>query len=175
VSSLTDDICVLLARDLEGLQREVELFPDDHTLWSTGPGVTNSAGNLARHIAGNLRYFIGDALGGIRYRRDREAEFGARSGSRREIIEEVGRALTVVHDVLPGVTPAQLAAPFEAHPGIRVSTQRFLLHLCTHTAFHVGQVGYLRRLLTGDSRTTNTVSSSRLESASASGGGLSGT
>jgi hypothetical protein len=43
-----------------------------------------------------------------------------------------------------------------------VSTRRFLLHLCTHAAFHVGQLGYLRRIVTGDSRSTNSVSAGGL-------------
>ena len=162
MSALTDDIQALLVRDLEGLQREVQLFPDDDLLWATRAGVTNSAGNLALHIAGNLRYFIGQTLGGLSYHRDRDAEFGRRTGSRTDVVEEVGRALTAVREVLPRVTDAQLDAPFEAHAGVRPTTRRFLLHLCTHTAFHVGQVGYLRRIVTGDPRSTDTVSAARL-------------
>ena len=39
----------------------------------------------------------------------------------------------------------------------------FLLHLCTHLAFHLGQAGYLRRALTGDARTSGALSLKELE------------
>ena len=73
---LTDDIAALLVRDLEGFQREISLFPDDGSVWRTLPGVTNSAGNLALHVAGNIQYFIGAVLGGSGYRRDRDRATG---------------------------------------------------------------------------------------------------
>jgi uncharacterized damage-inducible protein DinB len=162
VTSLLDDITALLQRDLEGLEQEIALFPDDQSLWATRAGVTNSAGNLALHVAGNLQHFIGRELGGILYLRNREDEFGRRSGSRAAVIEEVGRALAAVASVVPRLTDEQLEQRFDAHAGVVISTRRFLLHLCTHTAFHVGQVGYLRRIVTTDPRSTNTVSAGRL-------------
>ena len=162
--SILEDVAALLQRDLEGLQREVALFPDDQLLWTTPAGVTNSAGNLALHVAGNIQHFIGREIGGLPFERDREAEFGRRRGSRDELVDHVRRALVAVTTVLPQLDEGQLAARFDAHAGVSMTTQRFLLHLCTHTAFHVGQVGYLRRIVTGDSRSTNTVSAGRLQS-----------
>lgn len=160
--AITDDFRAVLLRDLNGLQREVALYPDDDTLWATRAGVTNSAGNLALHIAGNIQHFVGHEMGGLAYRRDRDDEFNRTGGSRQEVIEEVRRAIAAVNEVLPRLGAEQLAQPFTAHSDVDVSTQRFLLHLCTHTAFHVGQVGYLRRILTGDSRSANAVSASGL-------------
>ena len=164
MTSIQDDFRAVLLRELEGLQREIAMYPDDASLWRTEEGVANSSGNLALHVAGNLQHFIGYVLGGRPFQRDREAEFGRRSGSRDDVIEQVRRAIEAVVDVLPTLTDEQLDQPFESHPEVRVSTRRFLLHLCTHTAFHVGQVGYLRRILTGDPRSTNTVSAGRLAS-----------
>lgn len=160
---LTDDMAALLVRDLEGFQREVSFFPDDSSVWRTAAGVSNSAGNLALHVAGNLQYFIGAVLGGTGYVRDRDREFAHHSLSRAELAAELGRAIDVVHAVLPRLSAEQLDASFTAHrTATPTSTRRFLLHLCTHTAFHVGQAGYLRRIITGDSRSTDTVTASRL-------------
>jgi uncharacterized damage-inducible protein DinB len=164
MTRITEDFAAVLVRDLEGLERELALYPDDYTLWVTPEGIANSGGNLALHIAGNIQHFIGHEMGGLSYRRDREAEFGRRSGSRAELIEQVRQAAAAVNDVLPRLTQEQLDAPFDAHAGVVVTTRRFLLHLCTHAAFHVGQIGYLRRIVTGDSRSTNTVSAGRLGS-----------
>ena len=56
-----------------------------------------------------------------------------------------------------------MAAPYpEVARGVKLPCDRFLLHLCTHLAFHLGQAGYLRRILTGDSRTTGAVSMQQL-------------
>ena len=157
------ELLALLVRDLQGFQREIALFPDDQAVWTTRPGVANAAGNLALHVAGNIRHFIGNNLGGIAYRRDRDAEFGRRSGSRDELIAGLGRALEAAQEVLPRLTAEQLERPFPgAHTPHPVSTRRFLLHLATHTAFHLGQAGYLRRIVTGDSRSTDTVTAARL-------------
>ena len=101
MSTRGEDVAVLLAREVEAFQREITLFPDDETVWKTAEGVTNSAGNLARHIAGGLQHFVGGVLGGSGYVRNREAEFGQRSGTRAELVAELGRALTAVRDVLP--------------------------------------------------------------------------
>jgi hypothetical protein len=64
MSDTSKDIAVLLVRELEGFRREIESFPDDETVWQTVPGVTNAAGNLALHVAGNLQYYVGSVLGG---------------------------------------------------------------------------------------------------------------
>ena len=47
------DLTLSFARELEGFKRELALFPDDESVLTTLPGVTNSAGNLALHVAGN--------------------------------------------------------------------------------------------------------------------------
>ena len=53
MTPLAADLLILLRRDLRCLAREVALFPDDLALWRTVPGIANSAGNLALHVAGN--------------------------------------------------------------------------------------------------------------------------
>ena len=158
MSDQSRTLALLLARELEAFEREIDLWPDDERVWQTGPGVANSAANLALHIAGNLQYFIGAVFGGTGYVRNREAEFGRRSGSRREIIEELRAARRVVESVLPGVSDEQLALEYPKPPGtFRVRTDRFLTHLSVHAAFHLGQASYLRRLLLGDTRTSGTL------------------
>ena len=65
---ITGDVVALLTRELDGFKRELALFPDDQSVWRTVPGVTNSAGNLALHIAGGLQYLVGGVLGAHRVR-----------------------------------------------------------------------------------------------------------
>ena len=49
--------------------------------------------------------------------------------------------------------------------GMVVSSQLFLLHLVAHTAFHLGQAGYIRRVVTGDGRSAGPLPLDRLGTA----------
>jgi hypothetical protein len=159
MKELGAEMARFLTRELTTFAREVEAFPDDATLWQTLPGTTNSAGNLARHVAGNLKHYVGAVLGGTGYARDRDAEFAARGGSRAEVSRDLIEAAEVVARVLPGVAASVLEAPFpEPVGGVTPRCDRFLMHLSTHLAFHLGQASYLRRILTRDARGTGAVS-----------------
>lgn len=156
MKTLVDDLACVLLRDLEAFAREIALYPDDETLWRTPPGVSNAAGTLALHVAGNLQHFVGAQLGNTDYLRQREVEFSRREGSRAELIAGLETTAAAVRSTLAALDPARLEADFPLPiAGATLSTRRFLLHLATHLAFHLGQVGYLRRALTGDARTSD--------------------
>jgi hypothetical protein len=158
MNELARDLSLLLVRELEGVRREIELFSDDASLWRTLPGVTNSAGNLAMHLAGNLQHYVGAVLGGTGYVRNRDAEFSRRSGSKAEILLELDAAVKAVRGVLPDLPADRIDAPYpEPVNGASIRTGLFLCHLATHAAFHLGQLGYLRRALTGDARTSGPI------------------
>jgi hypothetical protein len=149
---LSRHVATLLVRELDGFSREISLFPDDESLWKTVPGITNSAGNLCLHVAGNLRYFVGKVLGGESYVRDRDAEFGRRSGTRGELLSEIRKTIEAVQRVLAEFPEERLTEDFpDVVMGSRMRTDLFLLHLCVHAGFHLGQAGYVRRMVTGDS------------------------
>ena len=159
MSRTAADFSLSLVRELEGFKRELALFADDESVWTTLPGVTNSVGNLALHVAGNLQYFIGTVLGGTGYVRNRELEFGQRSGPRENIYAELDAAIAVVRKVLPDLSDAALERDFpEAIMGLTFPTGRFLVHLCAHAGFHLGQAGYLRRIITRDSTSSGPIS-----------------
>jgi uncharacterized damage-inducible protein DinB len=158
VSQTTADLARLLVRELEGFARELKMFPDDASAWKTVPGVTNAAGNLALHVAGNTQYYIGTICGGTGYVRNRDAEFSRRSGARTDIVAELDAAIRVVQEVLPGISDERLDAEFpEPVMGMKFRTGLFLLHLCAHAAFHLGQAGYVRRAITGDATSSSPI------------------
>ena len=164
MTDLAATIAIFLVRELEGFQRELELFPDDQSLWKTAPGVTNSAGNLALHVAGNVQYYVGTVLGRTHYVRNREDEFSRRSGTRNEVIAEIQAAIRIVRTVVPALPPEEFDRVFpEKVFGRDLRTDRFLLHLCTHAAYHLAQAGYLRRIVTGLNQTSGAMSLAPLE------------
>jgi uncharacterized damage-inducible protein DinB len=139
-----------MTRELRALNREIQAFPDDESLWATPPGVTNSAGTLALHLVGNLQHYIGAGLGGSDYKRDRPAEFSMRGVPREELAREIEKAIEAVEHTLPGLTAETLESDFPESVGGQVlRTDLFLLHLEAHLAYHLGQIDYHRRLVTG--------------------------
>lgn len=140
----------MMVRELETLKKEVEATPDDETLWTSPPGVSNSIGNLSLHLCGNLQHFIGAVLGKTGYVRQRDAEFSTRNMPRAELVAGIGRTQGVVTSVLTaGGIDLEAEYPELVGGKFRVVTGEWLVHLEAHLAFHVGQAGYLRRILTG--------------------------
>ncbi len=144
-------VAALLTRDLQALRRSIDAYPDDALPWRQPPGLPNSAGTLALHVAGNLRHFVGATLGGTGYVRDRDREFAARNLSRAELAASLAAAEADVRQTLERLTAADLQREFPLPlAGHRYATDDLLLHLVTHLAYHLGQVDYHRRVVTGD-------------------------
>ena len=163
MTELGRNLSILLERELATFQRELDLFPDDATIWKTAHGMGNPAGNLALHVAGNLQHFVGAVLGGSGYARHRELEFSRRSGTRSEVAAELEAAAAVVRQVLPGLSEERLAAIYpEKLNGLSLRTDRFLMHLCVHAGYHLGQAASVRRVVTGEDRSSGPVPLSAL-------------
>lgn len=140
----------LLVRDLEAMIREIEAYPDEASVWRLPLGINNSAGTLALHCAGNLHHFIGTVLGGCDYRRDRDAEFADRDLPKSEIVARLQQSRAAVEKTLSGVTEEVMEGDFpEPIGGHRQPAVRALAHIATHLAYHLGQVDYHRRAVTG--------------------------
>ena len=144
-------LAVTFTRELRAVRREVEAYPDDAALWRAVPGLPNAGGTLALHLAGNIRHYLGAHLGGTGYVRDRPREFAARDVPRAEILAALDEAIDVATRVLPTVDEATLAREYpERFAGRGYTTAAFLLHVGLHLAYHLGQLDYHRRAVTGD-------------------------
>jgi uncharacterized damage-inducible protein DinB len=155
-SSLSSLLTTQIVRELQGFIREIEAFPSDDSVWYIRRGVTNSAANLALHVCGNLQDFVGRVLGGTSYVRNRENEFGQKEGTRAAIVAELKSTIDVIQKALPAVTDETLAADYPMKLNDKtLNTAAFLVHLAAHLAFHLGQAGYLRRLITGENTSTS--------------------
>ena len=142
----------MLQRDLAAVRRSVEAYPDDASLWTGRPGLPNAGGTLVLHIAGNLQHYVGAVLGRSGYRRDRDAEFARRDVPREILLSELDAAAAAIELALVSLddSPAALAKPYpELIAGRRVSLGDFLVHLTSHLAYHLGQLDYHRRVVTG--------------------------
>lgn len=145
--SLTTNLSTLFARDLSRLIQQIESFPNEESLWKTLPGITNSAGNLALHLEGNLREYIGRQLGHLPYNRKRDLEFSLKSISRQELADRIADLKHSIPSIISGLSPEQIEAEYpEPVLGAPISTQQFLIHLYGHLNWHLGQIDSLRRI-----------------------------
>lgn len=150
--SIQQWVATALTRDLKTLVRELEGYADESQIWSTPHGLKNSAGTLTLHLIGNTRHFIGAVLGNSGYVRDREFEFAGKPVPREKIQAEIAAAINETTRTLANLPDSVLDSIYPIEVGkSRLITGQFLVHLATHFAYHLGQIDYHRRLVTGNS------------------------
>jgi hypothetical protein len=147
--TIAEGLVALFSRDLARLIQELQAFPSDETLWQRAPGVKNAAGNLVLHLEGNLREYIGRQLGQVAYVRTRPQEFALHGLSRDDLVRRMEQVKELIATVVGPLSDSDLAA---IHPErvleIDLSSHDLLIHLHGHLNFHLGQIDYLRRILT---------------------------
>jgi DinB superfamily len=167
---LRDALLTILDRDLATLSREVEAYPNEDDLWRLVPGMVNSGGTLTLHLAGNLQHFIGRHFGGTGYARNRPAEFARRNVPRAELLREIEAARAAVRTGLSRITSTQLVAEYPEQVGdMTVATGDYLVHLATHLTYHLGQLDYHRRVITGNPSGVGAVRTAELRPARPTG------
>jgi uncharacterized damage-inducible protein DinB len=148
----TADLSRLINRELASLRDELLAYPNEGDMWALPKGVPNSGGNIALHLVGNLRFFIGTLFGATGFVRDRDAEFSKTGVPRAEILKSIETAADEVTRTLANFDPALLDKTFPVEiGGHKLQTGMFLQHLASHLAYHLGQVDYHRRIVTGNS------------------------
>ena len=145
---MKDSLVQLFVRDLNRLQKEVQLYSDDEILWKVDQDVKNSGGNLAIHLIGNLRHFIGAILGNSGYIRQRDKEFNDKNIPRTLILEQIDEIKPMLEKIILNLSRKELQKMYPINIGKEgVTTEQFLMHLYGHLNYHLGQINYHRRLL----------------------------
>jgi uncharacterized damage-inducible protein DinB len=150
MSTTSSGLSALFARDLARLARQLDAIGDED-LWRVVPGVTNSAGNLLLHLDGNLREYVGRQIGGVPYERDRPREFAAKDVPRSELTAALEELAAFIPSVLGRVDEPRWAELFPENVlGEPLTNWQFVTHLYGHLNYHLGQIDYIRRLLSGE-------------------------
>ncbi len=145
---LTQPILDLYLRDLNKLKEEIALFKNETELWHTQGDVKNSPGNLALHLTGNIKHFIGAVLGNTGYVRERDKEFGDKNIASEKIIAGIDEAIEVLNATLSKFTDEDLQKNFPIEfMGKQRSVVEMLFFFHGHFNYHLGQINYQRRLL----------------------------
>jgi len=143
-----DSLKKLFDRDLDKLKNELSNYKDESSLWVVKKNISNSAGNLALHIIGNLNHFIGGVLGENGYVRDRDAEFSNKDVPVNDLLQNIDEVKTIIYNTLEGISEEELLETFPINVfGYEMTTLFFLIHLHSHLTYHLGQINYHRRLI----------------------------
>lgn len=145
---LLGTLASLFERDLKKLIAEIELYKSEENIWRTEKNISNSAGNLALHIVGNLNTYIGREIGKTGYVRNRELEFSQKDVPRKELLDRLNDTMAVVRNSLGAMAESDLEKEYPVLVfAEKTSTGYFLVHLATHLSYHLGQVNYHRRMI----------------------------
>ena len=142
------EFVLLFNREIKKLQNEVKGYLNDHQMWAVVPGTINSGGNLVQHLIGNLRTYIGLALGDVPYVRNRDAEFGERLLSKESFLVEINGLAEIIESSLNGLSDEALQKEYSNDVLAMFPNQTvgiFLTHLLIHLGYHLGQINYHRR------------------------------
>lgn len=145
---LLETLRPLFSRDLAKLRKEIEAYSNESNIWKIEHSIANSGGNLALHLIGNLKTYVGKELGAIDYVRNRDLEFSQKNVPRADLLRMIDETKDTVERALQKVTDADLAKQYPVKVFENTTTtEYFLVHLAMHLSYHLGQVNYHRRLI----------------------------
>jgi DinB superfamily len=143
------ELAALFKRDLTRLAQELRAIPSDGALWMKPPGISNSIGNLVLHLEGNLREYVGRQLGAVPYARQRDLEFSQTGLPLENLRARVEPLATLIPEIITSLSDADLKRLYPEEPfNSPISTGQYLVSLNCHLNYHLGQIDYLRRILT---------------------------
>ena len=124
----------------------LDSLTDEQVWWRPNPG-SNSVGNLVLHLCGSTRHFLGRAVGGTDYRRDRPAEFAEKGPIPRDRLRAtLDETVAETERVLAALAPARLQEVTD-RAGEPFTVLNLLLRTSHHWAVHVGQMVYAAKAL----------------------------
>ena len=119
----------------------------DEQIWWRPNAQSNSVGNLVLHLCGSTRHFLGRAVGGTDYRRDRPAEFAEKGPIPRERLRALlDETVAETDRVLASLTPERLQEVTD-RAGDPFTVLNLLLRTSHHWAAHVGQMVFAAKSL----------------------------
>jgi len=138
------------SKEVARLWDQIEFYADmllelldkvgEKNLWYSEFEGTNSIGNLALHLTGNLNHRIGFGIGGLSYQRDRDAEFRMKGIPKKKLVNMLKEALSLTQDVLKAVTNERLVEPNNIQQEFpEKDIGDLIATVAVHFGYHVGQ------------------------------------
>ena len=139
--------------------RITKVFPDqvrscldklsDDEIWSRPNEASNSVGNLVLHLSGSLDHYLNRAIGGMEFRRDRDAEFAERKQvPKAELRKRFDRMVANAEATFAKLTPERLGDP-SPEPKMNRLAVEDLIGIAVHIAAHTGQIVWITKMIRG--------------------------
>jgi uncharacterized damage-inducible protein DinB len=126
----------------------VRALSPEQIWWRANPA-SNSVGNLALHLEGNVRQWIVSGLGGVSDRRERDKEFSQPGPiPPRTLVARLRKAVSEADRVMRKLNAEALARTYSIQ-GFRVTGLRAVFHVAEHFSHHAGQIILLTKMLGG--------------------------
>jgi uncharacterized damage-inducible protein DinB len=119
----------------------LDALSDEQLWWRPNDGA-NAVGNLVLHVCGSTRHFLGRAVGGTDYVRDRPAEFAEKGPlPRAELVAVLDETVAEAERVLGALSPDRLLET-STRGGDPQTVLALILRTTHHWAVHTGQIVY---------------------------------
>ena len=132
------------------LDRAIEGITDEELNWDPSEQ-SNPIGVLLTHITGAESYWIHKVVGGKEVERVRSEEFLPKVNLTSEVLKRIKEVRDVTISVLSELNDSDLTQPRlfwsnSQERELQTTVHWAILHFIEHTALHVGQIYYARKL-----------------------------
>jgi hypothetical protein len=119
----------------------------EEQIWWRPNEQSNSVGNLVLHVRGAVLHFLCRGVGGMKYERDRPAEFAAKGPlPKHELLAMFDEMVDEATQTFARVDAPRLAEP-STEPAYYSIVFEDLFGIAIHMASHAGQVVYITKML----------------------------
>jgi uncharacterized damage-inducible protein DinB len=119
---------------------------NDEEVWWRPNNESNSIGNIAVHLCGNLRQWIISGVGNKKDIRVRDREFNESYIPKEELMELLSTTIKEAKEVLTRVDVKQLLER-RVIQGSEVNLFQAIFHAIEHFSMHTGQIIYITKMI----------------------------
>jgi len=122
---------------------------NESDVWWRSHETNNSIGNLALHLAGNVRQWIISGVGGQPDVRERQKEFAQREALPKEKLWSAFERTVEESDQVLANFPVERLMEKRVIQGFDQTALQAIFHVVEHFSFHTGQIIYITKLRKG--------------------------
>jgi hypothetical protein len=119
----------------------------EEQIWWRPNERSNSVGNLVLHVRGAVLHFLCRGVGGMKYERDRPAEFAAKGSlSKDKLLALFDEMVDEATQTFAGLDASRLGEP-STEPAYYSIVFEDLFGIAIHMSSHAGQIVYITKML----------------------------
>lgn len=141
-----ENACYRMEESMRMIRKSLEMLSEEN-IWQRPNTASNSIGNIMLHLCGNIRQYAIASLGGEADIRERDKEFGARSGWRKDdLLKKLEDATARAIAIIAEADHANLLKVRKVQ-GFNLSGIGIIMHVVEHLSYHTGQIAFWTKCL----------------------------